>query len=253
MKKIAIIPARYASSRFPGKPLALLGNKPMIMWVYDAVSSSGLFDKVVVATDDERIFKEVVSKQGVAMMTSEHHSCGTQRCQEVLQKLSSLGEKYDVVVNVQGDEPLISKEQLALVLSCFENESAEIATLSKKIDNQEDVTDPNVVKVVSANNRALYFSRSPIPFTRDISLTQALNQGVFSKHIGIYAYRSDVLHKIVKLEKSNLECLESLEQLRWLENGFEIRIKDTCFESIGVDTPEDLKRVNDLIKKENII
>ena len=148
---------------------------------------------------------------------------------------------------------MISKEQLALVLSCFENESAEIATLSKKIDNQEDVTDPNVVKVVSANNRALYFSRSPIPFTRDISLTQALNQGVFSKHIGIYAYRSDVLHKIVKLEKSNLECLESLEQLRWLENGFEIRIKDTCFESIGVDTPEDLKRVNDLIKKENII
>ena len=253
MNVYGIIPSRYGSSRFPGKPLAILAGKPLVAWVVEAAEKAKSLSSVMVATDDERIFKEVVSKQGVAMMTSEHHSCGTQRCQEVLQKLSSLGEKYDVVVNVQGDEPLISKEQLALVLSCFENESAEIATLSKKIDNQEDVTDPNVVKVVSANNRALYFSRSPIPFTRDISLTQALNQGVFSKHIGIYAYRSDVLHKIVKLEKSNLECLESLEQLRWLENGFEIRIKDTCFESIGVDTPEDLKRVNDLIKKENII
>lgn len=249
MKTIAVIPSRYASSRFPGKPLALLNDKPMVMWVYQAVKDSGLFDKVVVATDDERIFKEVEKNNGVAMMTSPKHSCGTQRCEEVLQKLSSLGENYDVVVNVQGDEPLISKEQLALVLSCFETEGVEIATLSKKIDNEKDVTDANVVKVVEANGRALYFSRSPIPYTRDITLLQALEKKVFSKHIGIYAYRSDVLQKIVKLEKSNLECLESLEQLRWLENGFEIRIKDTCFESIGVDTPEDLKRVNDLIKK----
>ncbi len=250
MKKIAIIPARYASSRFPGKPLALLNGKPMIMWVYDAVCSSCLFNKVVVATDDKRIFDTVQAMNGVAMMTSESHSCGTQRCEEVVQKLSSVGENYDVVVNVQGDEPLISKEQLEIILSCFSSPNVEIATLSKKIENQEDVLDPNVVKVVSANNRALYFSRSPIPFTRDISLTQALNQGVFFKHIGIYAYRSDVLKRIVCLEKGNLEKLESLEQLRWLENGFEIRIKDTCFESIGVDTPEDLKRVNDLIKKD---
>ena len=253
MKTIAIIPARYASSRFPGKPLALLNGKPMVMWGYDAVCASNLFDKVVVATDDKRIFDTVQEMNGFAMMTSENHSCGTQRCQEVVQKLSSIGEEYDVVVNVQGDEPLIAKEQLALILSCFDSPKVEIATLSKKIDNQEDVLDPNVVKVVSANDRALYFSRSAIPFTRDISLSQALSQGVFSKHIGIYAYRFDVLKKIVQLEKSNLERLESLEQLRWLENGFEIRIKDTCFESIGVDTPEDLKRVNDLIKKENKI
>lgn len=253
MKTIAIIPARYASSRFPGKPLALLNGKPMVMWVYDAVFSSNLFDKVVVATDDERIFNQVNALGGIAMMTSKQHSCGTQRCEQVVQELASKGEVYDVVVNVQGDEPLISKEQLALILSCFDTPKVEIATLSKKIDNQQDVLDPNVVKVVFANDRALYFSRSAIPFTRDIELSQALNQGVFSKHIGIYAYRSDVLQKIVRLEKSNLECLESLEQLRWLENGFEIKIKSTIFESIGVDTPEDLKRVNDLIKKENKI
>lgn len=249
MKTIAIIPARYASSRFEGKPLALLNGKPMVMWVYEAVKQSQLFDKVVVATDDSRIFDTVQAMNGVAMMTSQSHSCGTQRCEEVLQTLSSLGEVYDVVVNVQGDEPLINKEQLELILSCFDSDRVEIATLSKIINEEKDVTDSNVVKVVASKGRALYFSRSPIPFTRDISLSQALEKGVFRKHIGIYAYRFDVLKEIVRLEKGDLEILENLEQLRWLENGFEIRIKDTCFESIGVDTPEDLKRVNDLIKK----
>ncbi len=249
MKTIAIIPARYASSRFPGKPLALLNGKPMVMWVYEAVKQSQLFDKVVVATDDSRIFDTVQAMNGVAMMTSESHSCGTQRCEEVVQTLSSLGEVYDVVVNVQGDEPLINKEQLELILSCFDSDRVEIATLSKIINEEKDVTDSNVVKVVASKGRALYFSRSPIPFTRDISLSQALEKGVFRKHIGIYAYRFDVLKEIVRSEKGDLEILENLEQLRWLENGFEIRIKDTCFESIGVDTPEDLKRVNDLIKK----
>lgn len=253
MKTIAIIPARYASSRFEGKPLALLNGKPMVMWVYEAVKESQLFDKVVVATDDSRIFDTVQAMNGVAMMTRESHSCGTQRCEEVLQTLSSLGEVYDVVVNVQGDEPLINKEQLELILSCFDSDRVEIATLSKIINEEKDVTDSNVVKVVASKGRALYFSRSPIPFTRDISLSQALEKGVFRKHIGIYAYRFDVLKEIVRLEKGDLEILENLEQLRWLENGFEIRIKDTCFESIGVDTPEDLKRVNDLIKKENKI
>jgi 3-deoxy-manno-octulosonate cytidylyltransferase (CMP-KDO synthetase) len=249
MKTIAIIPARYASSRFEGKPLALLNGKPMVMWVYEAVKQSQLFDKVVVATDDSRIFDTVQAMNGVAMMTSQSHSCGTQRCEEVVQTLSSLGEVYDVVVNVQGDEPLINKEQLELILSCFDSDRVEIATLSKIINEEKDVTDSNVVKVVASKGRALYFSRSPIPFTRDISLSQALEKGVFRKHIGIYAYRFDVLKEIVRLEKGDLEILENLEQLRWLENGFEIRIKDTCFESIGVDTPEDLKRVNDLIKK----
>jgi 3-deoxy-manno-octulosonate cytidylyltransferase (CMP-KDO synthetase) len=138
---------------------------------------------------------------------------------------------------------------LELILSCFDSDRVEIATLSKIINEEKDVTDSNVVKVVASKGRALYFSRSPIPFTRDISLSQALEKGVFRKHIGIYAYRFDVLKEIVRLEKGDLEILENLEQLRWLENGFEIRIKDTCFESIGVDTPEDLKRVNDLIKK----
>ncbi len=249
MKTIAIIPARYASSRFEGKPLALLNGKPMVMWVYDAVVNSNLFDRVVVATDDDRIFNEVFARGGFAMMTSESHSCGTQRCEQVLHDLSLKGENYDVAVNVQGDEPLISKEQLQAILSCFDSEKVEIATLSKLIDNEKDLNDPNLVKVVASNGRALYFSRSVIPFTRDISVSQAIKDGVYYKHIGIYAYRSDVLAKIVKLEKGKLEKLENLEQLRWLENGFEIKIKDTCFESIGVDTPEDLKRVNELINK----
>lgn len=249
MKAIAIIPARYASSRFPGKPLALLNGKPMVMWVYDAVAKSNLFEKVVVATDDKRIFDEVVSRNAVAMMTSENHSCGTQRCEQVLRDLEASGEVFDVVVNVQGDEPLISKEQLELLLSCFEEDKVDIATLSKRIENEEEVNDSNVVKVVFANNKALYFSRSAIPFTRDVSISQALEKGVFHKHIGIYAYRSNVLKQIVNLEKSHLEVLESLEQLRWLENGFDIKIKETFFETIGVDTPEDLKRVNDLINK----
>ena len=247
MKFLAIIPARYASTRFPAKPLAILDGKPVIQHVYERVST--LLDAVV-ATDDQRIFDIVVGFGGQVVMTSNEHRTGTDRCFEAY---NNFGVEADVVINVQGDEPLISKEQLALILSCFDTPKVEIATLSKKIDNQQDVLDPNVVKVVFANDRALYFSRSAIPFTRDIELSQALNQGVFSKHIGIYAYRSDVLQKIVRLEKSNLECLESLEQLRWLENGFEIKIKSTSFESIGVDTPEDLKRVNDLIKKENKI
>ncbi len=249
MRSIAIIPARYSSSRFPGKPLAILKDKPMIMWVYNAVVESGLFDKVVVATDDNRIYDKVTAYNENVMMTSSQHTCGTQRCEEVLCELEKKGENFDVVVNVQGDEPLINTEQLKKVLSCFDNESVDIATLSKLIENQSELNDPNVVKVVFSNDNALYFSRSAIPFTRDVSQEKALKDGVFFKHIGIYAYRSSVLKKIVKLEKGKLETLESLEQLRWLENGYRIKIKETQFETIGVDTPEDLNRVNELINK----
>lgn len=249
MKSIAIIPARYSSSRFPGKPLAILKDKPMIMWVYDAVVQSGLFDMVVVATDDNRIYDKVSSYNANVMMTSSRHSCGTQRCEEVVRELENKGEGFDVVVNVQGDEPLINKDQLQKVLSCFDSESIDIATLAKRIDCQSELNDANVVKVVFSNDNALYFSRSVIPFTRDVAQEKALEDGVFFKHIGIYAYRSNVLKEIVKLEKSNLETLECLEQLRWLENGYKIKIKETQFETIGVDTLEDLNRVNELINK----
>ena len=250
MKKIAIIPARYASSRFPGKPLALLKDKPMVMWVYDAVKASGLFDKVVVATDDERIVAAVVSLGGEAMMTSSLLSCGTKRCEAVLSALEARGERFDLVVNVQGDEPLVDASQLSSVISLFEDNDCQIGTLAKRITKLEELQNPNCVKVVWSQNRAIYFSRNIIPYQRGRSESEYLQYHIYYKHIGLYAYRSSVLHKIVALETSPLEKAESLEQLCWLENGYRIDVTETDFESIGVDTPEDLERVNEMLDKQ---
>ena len=250
MKKIAIIPARYASSRFPGKPLALLKDKPMVMWVYDAVKASGLFDKVVVATDDERIVAAVVSLGGEAMMTSSLLSCGTKRCEAVLSALEARGERFDLVVNVQGDEPLVDASQLSSVISLFEDNDCQIGTLAKRITKLEELQNPNCVKVVWSQNRAIYFSRNIIPYQRGRSESEYLQYHIYYKHIGLYAYKSSVLHKIVALETSPLEKAESLEQLCWLENGYRIDVTETDFESIGVDTPEDLERVNEMLDKQ---
>lgn len=250
MKKIAIIPARYASSRFPGKPLALLKDKPMVMWVYDAVKASGLFDKVVVATDDERIVAAVVSLGGEAMMTSSLLSCGTKRCEAVLSALEARGERFDLVVNVQGDEPLVDASQLSSVISLFEDNDCQIGTLAKRITKLEELQNPNCVKVVWSQNRAIYFSRNIIPYQRGRSESEYLQYHTYYKHIGLYAYKSSVLHKIVALETSLLEKAESLEQLCWLENGYRIDVTETDFESIGVDTPEDLERVNEMLDKQ---
>ncbi len=242
MKIIAIIPARFASTRFPGKPLVNIQGKPMIQHVYDKAYSSGIFSKIVVATDDQRIEKVVNDFGGLVMITSDDHQSGTDRCGEVINRLE---EKFDVVVNIQGDEPFIHVEQLEQLISLFKNSKTQIATLKKKLNNIEDVQNVNVVKVVSDNNkRALYFSRNPIPFARGVNGDDWLKKHIYFKHIGLYGYRWSVLKKVVKLPISSLEACESLEQLRWLQNGFSIFIAETEHESIGIDTPEDLERLN---------
>ena len=234
MKTIAIIPARYASTRFPGKPLAYIGGSPMLRHVYERVSASGLFDMVVIATDDSRILGVAESWDANVIMTSEEHESGTERCAEVISKLEA---QFDIVVNVQGDEPFISMEPLKQLVSLFENKDVEIGTLVQKIEDERDIENPNVVKaVLGINKQALYFSRSPIPYVRDKSHTET----VFMKHIGIYGYRTSVLQKIVKLAPGALEKAESLEQLRWLENGYRIFAEETAYRMLAVDTPEDL-------------
>lgn len=244
MKTLAIIPARYKSSRFEGKPLALIEDKPMIMWVYDSVKMSRLFDEVYIATDDERI-EGVVSGYGANVkMTSEKISCGTERCKAVVESLEKEGKYFDVVVNIQGDEPLIQKEQINKVLEGFNDVKVDIVTLCKQIENSKDIEDENVVKVVfSKTNKALYFSRSVVPFNRD-----KVNADYY-KHIGIYGYKTDVLKQICDLTQSSLEKTEKLEQLRWLENDYKIKVVQTHIDSIGVDTVEDLENVKRIINK----
>ena len=232
-----IIPARYASTRFPGKPLALLNNRPLIQWVYEACS--GAFDHLAVATDDERIYTTVEAFGGNTVMTSPGHPSGTDRCMEALEKLEkALGFQTDVVVNIQGDEPLIKKEQLMELLSCFEHPQTEIATLVHRFGKDDDPSNPDAVKVVTdRDHRALYFSRAMIPYVRnDVPLS-------YLKHIGLYGYRREVLREICQLPPSALERTESLEQLRWLENGYTIRVHHTHYISMGVDTPADLERL----------
>lgn len=244
MKTLAIIPARYKSSRFEGKPLALIGEKPMIMWVYDSVKSSNLFDEVYIATDDERIENAVSKYQAKVKMTSEKISCGTERCKAVVESLEKEGKHFDIVVNIQGDEPLIQKEQINKVLEGFDDAEIDIVTLCKQIENNRDIEDENVVKVVfSKTNRALYFSRSVIPFNRDKINT------TYYKHIGIYGYKTDVLKQICDLIESSLEKTEKLEQLRWLENDYKIKVVQTHIDSIGVDTMEDLENVKRIINR----
>ncbi len=239
MKFIGIIPARYQSTRFPGKPLVQLKNKPIIQWVYEAVSS--VLDQVCVATDDERIMDAVKDFGGKAIRTLPTHQSGTDRCAEAAQLLQSELD-FDVVINIQGDEPFIRPEQIELLKSCFLDPDVQIATLVKKIESEEDIFNPNRPKVVNDHRKnALYFSRSPIPFIRGEEKEGWIEKHDFWAHIGMYAFRADVLQELTQLSQGKLEKAESLEQLRWLENGYKIRVAETDIQTIGIDTPEDLE------------
>ncbi|HAQ17628.1 MAG TPA: 3-deoxy-manno-octulosonate cytidylyltransferase [Prolixibacteraceae bacterium] len=238
MNFIGIIPARYQSTRFPGKPLAHLGEKPIIQWVYENAKKA--LDEVYVATDDEQIYQAVEAFGGKAVYTSANHQSGTDRCAEAAQKLSG-HLKFEVVVNIQGDEPFIKAEQIEGLKDCFLSPETEIATLIKPITNAAEITNINRPKVViNKNQEAIYFSRSPIPFVRDCQPGEWISRNTFYSHIGMYAYRFDILLELTKLPIGILEKAESLEQLRWLENGYRIKTAQTLFENIGIDTPEDL-------------
>lgn len=248
MKTIGIIPARYASTRFPAKPLAVLGGKPVIQRVYEQVS--GVLDDVLVATDDDRIFQAVESFGGKVCMTSANHRSGTDRIREAYE---NLGQAYDVVVNIQGDEPFIQPSQIRTVVSCFQDPTTQIATLVKPFtpsDGCEALFNPNSPKVVVDNEmHALYFSRSVIPYLRGIPQEDWLSHHTFYKHIGLYAYRSDTLLEITRLPQSSLELAESLEQLRWLQHGYVVKVGVSEVETIGIDTPEDLARAEEFLKQ----
>lgn len=245
----AIIPARYASMRFPGKPLALIGTKPMIQVVYEQAVKA--LENVFVATDDIRIFDSVKNFGGNVIMTSPLHMSGTDRCAEASELIKiQTGIKADVIVNIQGDEPFIKPEQIELLISCFTNKDTGIATLIRKVNPGEDLFNPNQTKVVIDKfNDAIYFSRSVIPYLRGIDQINWTNEHVFYKHLGLYAYKSEVLQALTKLDRTPLEIAESLEQNRWIENGYRIRTAVTDWESIGIDTPEDLEKAKDLYKK----
>lgn len=240
MKFLGIIPSRYASTRFPGKPLVDIHGKPMIRRVYE--SASNIMEHVLVATDDDRIYKTVENFGGKVIMTSAEHKSGTDRCAEALDKYEkNTSEKFDVVINIQGDEPFIQEDQIQAIKNCFSDLNTEIATLIKKITKNAIVFDPNRPKVViDEKGFALYFSRSPIPAIRDTDTREWHTKHVFYQHIGMYAYRSYVLRELSSLPQGLLERAESLEQLRWLENGYKIKTALTEFESYGIDTPEDL-------------
>lgn len=244
---IVIIPARYQSTRFPGKPLAILAGKPIIQHVYENAKKS--FDKVWVATDDERIAKTVESFGGSYVMTSPDHPSGTDRCAEAAAKIAET-TNFDVIINIQGDEPFVCDPQLEALKSCFNDPQTEIATLVKTIENEEVLFNPNRPKVVfNADNYAQLFSRSTIPYIRGKEQKDWLSAHTFFAHLGMYAYRADVLPKLTKLQPSSLELAESLEQLRWLENGYRIKIAVTGFESIGIDTPEDLEQAKRFLEQ----
>lgn len=251
MTFIGIIPARYASTRFPAKPLALLGGRTVIERVYRQVD--GVLDAAVVATDDQRIYDVVESFGGRAVMTSVHHKSGTDRVWEAYEHI---GEEFDVVVNIQGDEPFIQPSQLHAIQHCFDNEDTQIATLVKPFTPQDGLAaleNPNSPKVVvDDNGRALYFSRSVIPYLRGVERSEWLSTHTFYKHIGLYAYRPDVLRQLTALPQSPLELAESLEQLRWLQAGYHIQVGVSQVETIGIDTPEDLARAEEFLKAQSV-
>lgn len=244
MKFIGIIPARYASTRFPGKPLALLGGKTVIQHVYEKVAA--VLEAAYVATDDERIYDVVKSFGGQVVMTRTDHKSGTDRIEEAIEKI---GGEWDVVVNVQGDEPFVAKSQLDTICHCFDDPTTQIATLGKPFESMEAVQNPNSPKIVVDNmGFAMYFSRSVIPYVRGKEKSSWLTHYPFLKHLGIYAYRKDVLRQITQLPQSSLEIAESLEQLRWLQNGFKIKVGTTNVETVGIDTPQDLERAEEFLK-----
>ena len=238
MKFIAIIPARYASTRFPGKPLALLGGLPVIQRVYEQAIS--VLPEAYVATDDERIFQCVEAFGGRAVMTSADHKSGTDRIQEAVEHI---GTDADVIINIQGDEPFVQASQLQTLMQLFDDTTTQIGTLGKRFESMEAVQNPNSPKIVcDQRGFALYFSRSVIPFVRGKETAEWLKHYPFLKHLGLYAYRREVLREVTQLPQSPLEQAESLEQLRWLENGYRIRVGLTDVETVGIDTPEDLTR-----------
>ena len=244
MKFIGIIPARYASTRFPGKPLALLGGKPVIQHVYEKVAA--VLEAAYVATDDESIYDVVKSFGGQVVMTRTDHKSGTDRIEEAIEKI---GGEWDVVVNVQGDEPFVAKSQLDTICHCFDDPTTQIATLGKPFESMETVQNPNSPKIVVDNmGFAMYFSRSVIPYVRGKEMSSWLTHYPFLKHLGIYAYRKDVLRQVTQLPQSSLEIAESLEQLRWLQNGFKIKVGTTDVETVGIDTPQDLERAEEFLK-----
>lgn len=245
---IALIPARYASTRFPGKPLAMLGGKMVIQRVYEQAKKA--FEEVYVCTDDERILQAVKSFGGNAIMTGTHHKSGTDRCHEAFLRS---GSNADIIVNIQGDEPFIHPSQLESIKACFEDKDTDIATLVKPFkpsDGWEALANPNSPKVVvSKDMKALYFSRSIVPYLRGTDESEWLERHTYYKHIGLYAYRANVLQEITSLSQGDLEKAESLEQLRWLENGYTIKVGLTDVETIGIDTPEDLQRAEEFLSK----
>ena len=243
----AIIPARYASTRFPGKPLAVLGGKTVIQRVYEQVGS--VLSEVYVATDDERIFSCVESFGGKAVMTRADHQSGTDRIQEAVEKTAT---QADVIINVQGDEPFIQPSQIKTLMQLFDDPSTQIGTLGKRFESIEAVENPNSPKIVTDQRGfALYFSRSVIPFIRGKAHEDWLGEYPFLKHLGVYAYRREVLAEVTQLPQSSLEKAESLEQLRWLQNGYRIRVGLTDVETVGIDTPEDLQRAEEFLKNES--
>ena len=238
MKFIAIIPARYASTRFPGKPLAILGGKTVIQRVYEQVTS--MLDEAYVATDDERIFAAVEAFGGKAVMTRSDHKSGTDRIEEAAEKIAT---DANVIINVQGDEPFIQPSQIETLMHLFDDAETQIGTIGKPFDTMEAVQNPNSPKIVcDVRGYALYFSRSVIPFIRGKEPSEWLAHFSFLKHLGLYAYRREVLAQVTKLPQSPLEKAESLEQLRWLQNGYRIKVGLTNVETVGIDTPEDLER-----------
>jgi len=252
MKSLLVIPARYSSSRFPGKPLASIAGKPMIQRVYEQ-SKKSKASRVIVATEDLRIYDAVLEFGGEAMMTSKKHKTGTERCAEVLEQLENDGHFFDIMINAQGDEPLIQPDELDRMIDFFnQNNTTEILTLVKKITNIEELYSSNVVKVVGTifhenNADALYFSRQAIPSIRDLNKEEWLEKHTYYKHIGIYAFQASIVPELIEIPSSPLENAENLEQLRWIQDHFVISLLQTDYESQGVDTPDDVLKVEQLL------
>jgi 3-deoxy-manno-octulosonate cytidylyltransferase (CMP-KDO synthetase) len=252
MKKVlGVIPSRYESTRFPGKPLVDIAGKSMIQRVYEQCAKVNRLTKIVVATDDKRIYDHVLDFGGNAMITMDTHQSGTERCGEVVEKFEDKDEFFDIVVNIQGDEPFISPDHINKVVEIlWKDDQAEIGTLAKKITTKEELFNENVVKLVMTENEgdgeprdALYFSRHPIPFVRGVEENKWLDKADFYKHIGIYAFNMDDFHEIIQIEYAMLEKAESLENLRWLSHHFTIQVAEIEEDITGIDTPEDLEKV----------
>lgn len=255
MKVLAIIPARYASTRFPGKPLATLGGESIISRVYNRVRRCRAINDIIVATDDEDICDHVESfaEEGSVMLTFEEHHSGTDRCGEVLRRLENVDNEYDVILNVQGDEPFVDSAQLTALVNAFETSGVQIATLATPIKDNDTLFSPDNVKVVcGARGKALYFSRQPLPYRRDVDTKHWTEEGEYYKHIGVYAFHPEVLREICRLDPDPLEEAEKLEQLRWLAAGYSIQVVPTDHDNIGIDTPDDLATAEEYLKQNKL-